>query len=1119
MSYHIYHSNSLTEFINRYSGVFHSDSLFGEKVITVVQNANIASWLKLKLAEKEGISMDLEMLLPEKAVRHFIQGYEAAQELFHYDEGRERTVLFMDSLKIVLYKKLEELLNEPCDPVYRDLFSYVWVDNGIDEGEGFRGRISTTRLFQLADSIAGLFFHYGMNCPAMADAWDRGELYAREGEEPKKTEHQRWQMSLWRELFHGSTPYLHLSKVLTAIQESGQSWSGEKCRIILFGSSFLGESAIKFFNYLSKDVDIHHFILTPSEIYSEPEEQEPRSLLKSFSGLINGFASLSREFDNSTRYRAFIDEKEDNLLSILKKGLLENSLEETPRSDPLVYTSGDTSFSVSGVSGKWRETEVLKDEILSLLKDNPDIKLTDIGVLAPEINDYADYIEAVFPDVSTDEEGGKQYGRSHLPYNIMGLKGGEDSPYIRGFLSLLELPGAQFTRKEILSLLDNPCFAARFHITPLEREFFRNLIVELNIKWGVNRTHRNSLGQGHEDFNTWEKAWERLLLGMALKEGEEIPYSLNDSSALESAGKLIHIVRTLYADLFFLHKEKLNIEDWVYLIEFVMEHYLAPVKGDTADESDRLNVKGQFRNLLNLVDDLKSLENFDDPSVPYSVFKSLLKEFVVKASGTRGRYLTQGITCSSLKPLRAVPFKVIYVLGLNEDSFPGKESLLSYDLRGLCEQKIDLSRRQNDKFAFLEVLLSAEKKVGLFYTCKNNITGEPLQPSVVINELYEAVRCNFDLKQDPQKVFCRFHPLHSFDFKYYTPGSGYSSFDERGYKSARVYAESVKKELSGLSLSGREREPGSDGIIDVSVRELASFMKNPVKSYFNQSEGIYLDETTPVEEDIYENMDLDFIHKWVFVRDAVNRALNEGTDLRDSGLSFFHEASVRGDFKNSVLTGNEREGLLELLDVMDEYLVENNLKKTDYSRICRSLDRYPDSDHVFPPLIVDLGDKKVRISGDLDDLWIKEKHCFITGITFSGDKGLRLKDKLVPYLYSLITFSHPHMEEEVLTMYMAGKNKPEPMDFLSREMDSRDKLASLVRLYLKNSQKPIPLFPDIMEGETLPEVYDAWRKKGSDGSWSPVSRCPYVQKAYREMPEIEQGDFDDFVEAVYGVLR
>lgn len=1101
--YRVYHSNDLSSLIDNYSNLFHSQSLFGERVVTIVQNRNISSWLKLKLTEVDGISMDLNVEYPENGVRLLVQGYESGKALFKFKPDRDKSLLFMDSLKIVVYKTLEEELK--TEDNYPELYKYV--------------SSSTQRLFQLSDSIAGLFYHYGMNCPEMVSAWDKGQLYSRKGEQPQRISEQKWQMSLWREIFSVEKPFLHISKVLNTVLESGESYNSSisplgKCRIILFGSSFLGESAIKFFNHLSRDIDVHHFILTPSEIYTKDTIEKPLSILSRFSGLIDGFTSLSREPDfNKSREVVYNKADSSTLLKKIQEGIWNNSLLEMPDKNNELKFKKDHSLIISKVTGGWREIEVLKDKILYLLDNNKELRLTDIGVVAPDINYYASFIEAVFPDISTNENGDVEYNKKHLAYNIMGLSGGEDSPYIKGINSIINLVGSDFNRKDIFDLISNRCFLEAMGINNTTRDLYIDFVKNLNIKWGVDGDHKESLGYKNRDFNTWEEGFERFLLGIALNKEDhnKIPYAVEDSQGAKDLGKLIYIIRSLYSDLYELNNLNLNFDEWVFFIETIIEMYLKPLKGDLLDERERLSVKKQFRNLLNLYDDLDNLTIFNNKTIPFQVFKSIFKEFVSKSGGSRGRYLTQGITFASLKPLRAVPFKHIFVLGLNEDSFPGKERVPSYDLRSIYEQRIDLSKRQNDKFAFLELILSASESLNLFYTGKNMVSGEELQPSIVINELLEAININFDNKSDHSSLL-EVHPLQNFDEKYFVPDSSIHNYNKNAFESALEYRE-LKKQYNGLQLRD-ERE--KESVIEISIRDLVNFVKNPIKTFFTKGEMVYLNTIENIEEDIFENMELDFLYKWKFANYIMNLDIIDNLDIESEVKKFFNLAQKEGCFFNCELTKGIKDTLFEIISSIDCQLDNYGLKNSNYRNNPREIGSE------FSAMDIDINGRKVILTGELDNIWVNDGDVFIPTITLGSKKKLEVKDKIEPYINSLILFNHPSMSEKQVKVYCFGKEEIEPFT-VERTGDVKEKLEKILIAYLKNLQEPIPLLPQVMKGVTevidISEVERSWENAVNEIMFhSEIRECEYIDMAYESTPKFKIDDIKLFYESIYREL-
>ena len=133
-----------------------------------------------------------------------------------------------------------------------------------------------------------------------------------------------------------------------------------------------------------------------------------------------------------------------------------------------------------------------------------------------------------------------------------------------------------------------------------------------------------------------------------------------------------------------LDGRRLTLKEWTLLWEDIAERWIAPRReGEEGenDQRDRLRMKGAIRDLLALNDDVDGLGDFSDGELPWTAFSSLLGEMINPSNGRRGRYLSRGITCASLKPMRAIPFRRIYVLGMDEGAWPGRELLTGFDLR------------------------------------------------------------------------------------------------------------------------------------------------------------------------------------------------------------------------------------------------------------------------------------------------------------------------------------------------------------------------------------------------------------------------------------------------------
>ena len=87
-------------------------------------------------------------------------------------------------------------------------------------------------------------------------------------------------------------------------------------------------------------------------------------------------------------------------------------------------------------------------------------------------------------------------------------------------------------------------------------------------------------------------------------------------------------------------------------------------------------------------------------------------------------------------PMRSIPFKLVAVLGLNDGEFPRQRPPLGFDLMAQDRPRPgDRSRRGDDRYLFLEALVSARDAVYLSYQGHDVRNNSERQPSLVLAEL------------------------------------------------------------------------------------------------------------------------------------------------------------------------------------------------------------------------------------------------------------------------------------------------------------------------------------------------------------------------------------------------
>ena len=1129
--YKLYMSNRLDSFIDQYSNIFSSGSLFKDKTFIVVQNRSIGEWLKLELASRCGVSANLNIILPENAVRSFIHLFPLGRKLLASATGEgEKAVLFMDNLKIIIYKKLEHILKTEEQEIDNSNYLYTSLEKyvkGLSSGENDYEAINSLRLYQLSDSIAGLFYYYGMNCQKLTSSWEKGKTFFPPNADNSLKTHEKWQMALWNELFKIDSPYVHLSSVLSAIVDHNNVYDGDPCRVVLFGSAFMGDSSLRFFKHLSQFVPVDHFILSPCG----KTDGYKMDLLKNWATLFEGFNHLihNENFSKPENHKYnFVANTEKTALAELQNGLINNEIFHYP----IKVSENDESLKIVSTTGKWREVEALKNKILNLLDNDENLKLTDIGVLAPDINDYSHFISAVFPSSEID----------NLPYNIIDLKGDEDSPFISAFLALLNLVGARFSRKDLFLLFSNRCFAEKNGISSLEYNVWLDLCSNLNIKWAVDEEQKKELHVKGGRFNSWESGFDRVLEGIAITEEDNplsAPYELFNESSNVSAGKLIHIIRSLNLDINTLAGVKLQLEEWVLLWESIMETYLKPSENHSIDTKDRIRLKGCFRDILNMVNDLHNLDSLSSKLFDFFMFKSLISEFINKSGGSRGRYLTQGISCASLKPLRAVPFKVIMVLGLNEEVFPAMEDPLSFDLKESTFVKdiisIDLSRRSSDKYSFLEVFLSAREKVYLFYTGRNNIDNEILQPSPLINELSEFLDKYF-INSNGGAYFesiLEIEKLQPFDRDYFSEDSKLFSYNEKDFSLAEIYY-NQEKLIGGKSEFEKIPMENEDSTIDLTLQDLNNFVSNPVKFFFNRTTGVYIGDKEILEEDVNENIELDFFEKRSFFKELIlSQSLNENSlrTLSEKVGNFCMMENHRGELINSELSVPDIEKIKDTARSIITCLMSDPVLSSKPEPVIFTFGDKEDLEKGIIKSPEFITDKSVAIkfTGSLPPLYLYPDKTLVYVDILSREKP-SIKHWLKPFLLNYLLPLNPPFKDGI-KVYLVSSKEIHVVEFKKRDTSEFHKV---LNSYLSNLENPVPLYPEIAEllndkknpqkvlntEDFISQFYEKWfeKEEGDSFGFSEFNECPYRSKAYKGTPAFDKEQLIGLYENIYREL-
>lgn len=693
-----------------------------EPDIILVQNPGMQHWLSMQLAQhpERRISMNLRFPLPVTEFWTLIRqilGPDSVPEASPY----RREVL---SWRLDALLARESVVN---DPLFAEPTRY-WRRQS--------DRQQAVRRHQLAEQLADLYEQYLLYRPDWIADWDAGQG-------------AHWQAQLWR-LLSAETPVAHPVKLAQqAIAQLPKTAQPLPERIFLFGINSLSPFWLDFLKALGDaGLHIHLLYLNPSDDYwndvvSERQAARQRALwiesntdpdqpLDVGNPLLANFGQQGQAFVRLLSDRAdletsvFVDREKPTLLGQLQSDILHL---RDGRQAPSELN--DNSISVTRAHSALREVQALHDWLLHRFNDDPTLTPKDVVVMCPNVEDYAPFVEAVFARRFDD----LSEAVPPLPCSIADRHLKDADPTVAAFLDLLTLPDARFQVSQVIGWLRVPAIQTQFRLTPDDVDQLAHWLSDASVHWGLDADHKAGFIEREvSDHFTWQQGLDRLLLGFAWGDeqhilGERLLMPQVEGSDALQLGRLMAFVRRLKQLTIELNQPR-HIEHWQAFLKDRLRLALFAT-GESFDPA--------HDDLRAAIADLGQhcFEAGYDGEIPLGVIRDVLMQtFSGSQSGGR-QFLTGQITVCSLVPMRSIPFKVLAVLGLNDSEFPRHRPPLGFDLMANDHRLGDRSRRGDDRYLFLEALLSARDAIYLSYQGRDVTNNTERQPSLVLTELFD----------------------------------------------------------------------------------------------------------------------------------------------------------------------------------------------------------------------------------------------------------------------------------------------------------------------------------------------------------------------------------------------
>ena len=879
----VFSSNRLEILADRLADIVRrpfSSALEAEAII--VQSRGMERWISMALARRNNICANVWYPFPNAFLATMFRRI--------LPDISQPSPFDREILTFRILKTLSAILDRPhFSPLRRYLAD---DDNGL-------------KAYKLSLKLADLYDQYLVFRPDLILQWEAGQ-----GDDSPDG---RWQAELWRALASGKEKkhraYLQ-QEFLARLETTPAAASDLPSRVSIFGISYLPPYHLQSFVGLSRIVPVYFFLLSPCREFwadiltvsemdrlsrkSVPEAgvsealhmEQGHPLLASMGHLGKEFFYLINQYDVQIE-DCFEPTDGTDQLSRLQSDILNLEDRVAPRFRPDGAADADTpeniqpgtencaadgSIQIHSCHSPMREIEVLRDNLLALFEEDPDLKPRDVIVMAPDIGAYAPYVSAVFDTREGDNPA--------IPFGIADQSTRRVSPVVRSFLSLLDMPGSRFGASRVLGLLGSAGIKERFGLTGSEIETIARWTDHVNIRWGRDAESRKRRGLPGYTDNTWLAGIERLLLGYAMPGHDQaamfsgiLPYDYIEGGEAQTLGRFLEFLSRLFG-----FSDRLDSAFspavWQSVLSEMLNGFIA------IDESTERDIH-YLHSCLEAFGRLENLTEFLEP-LTLEVVRAHIENQIDGSYG-EGGFLSGGVTFCAMLPMRSIPFKVVCLIGLGADAFPRDDHSLGFDLIARHPRPGDRSRRKDDKYLFLEALVSARRNLYISYVGQSVQDNSQIPPSVLVSELIENVAKGYGVPEDDLVVR---HPLQAYSKRYFDEKEPalFSYSKENFIAAAGADTTNAPQPFFTAPLS----EPPAE-FRTLRLEHLCQFFTHPVRYLARRRLRLYFDEPEHRSQD-KENFNLEALGRYHLKQELFGARLS-GHVLDD----YFSVQKARGD--------------------------------------------------------------------------------------------------------------------------------------------------------------------------------------------------------------------------------
>lgn len=797
--------------------------------VVLIPQVAMKRWLQAELAETHGIAANLEFLAPGEFVARALRANLGGDDAFDAQALHWRVYAALHD---------ETLMRRPALRALRDYLA---------DGDALKP-------WSLAAELAATFEKY--------QAWRRDWLLRWEAgadaDDP--------QALLWRHVAAGAA---HRARrigdyLARFAQPESPLPQGLPSRLFVFATLNVSPDVLRVIATQARVGALHFYLPSPAKEYwgdlQTLKEQlradaDPFAAATDENPLLRDWGAAGRDFmavlggyevvHPSGEIAAYAPPQGEGLLQRLQADLFHR------RAQPVEalrdgLDRADPSLQVHACHTRLREVQVLHDQLRALLEDprfDPPLQPRDIAVLAPDIDPYLPYVEAVF--------GARRGHADFIPYTVADASPLASEPIADLFLRLLQLPLSRFGLHEILDLLASPALAENGGPDAVELERLHAWLQAAGARWGLDAAHRLQHGAPPDDICTWKFALDRLLLGYASGGEGDIagvaPWPDLEGGALDVLDALIRLLRLLARQQKLLGEEAAPTEWRLRLLGLLDALFPRPPRADATQRAlERLRAE------IDGFATAATQAGFED-DVPADVVRAHFATRLGEAD-TRAPLMSGGVGFGRMVPLRLLPFRAICVLGMNDGDYPRRDpaaglNRLTAELGTKHRRPGDRSLREDDRYLFLQLFAAAQDVFYLSYLGADPRDGSVREPSTLLSELIDAAaKHHIDTTAFVRDFIVR-HPLQPFSPAAFGDAHEPRRFSYRGEWRPAIGGAGARHALPRWFDAPLPASPPQEDDA-LPLHALRRFLLDPAGEFLKQRLGLRLPDEAEAADDV-----------------------------------------------------------------------------------------------------------------------------------------------------------------------------------------------------------------------------------------------------------------------------